>query len=72
MRLLKETKIYREDAEADAIAAIQKFRDDANEGGYTVKKASYSYKVKKAKGEVIDEGFQVEVQLEYNTLWGEE
>lgn len=72
MRLLKETKIYREDTEADAIAAIQKFRDEADENGYMVKKASYSYKVKKAKGEIIDSGFQIEVQLEYNTFWDEE
>lgn len=71
MRLLQQTNVYREDTEADAIAAIQKFRDEADEKGYIVSKASYAYKTKKSKGEIIDEGFLVSLTADYATFWDE-
>lgn len=72
MRLLQQTNVYREDTEADAIAAIQKFRDEANEKGYTVASASYKYKEKKAKGEVYDLGYEVVIKMDWAKFWDED
>lgn len=65
MMLLQETKRYRVDDESAAIKLIEKFKADAAQGGYTVKKSSYTYRTKKSKGELIDEWYVVDVTLEY-------
>lgn len=55
MRLLKKTEEYRVDSEIEAKEAMEKFRSEAAEKGYSVGSCGYTYKEKKAKGEVIDE-----------------
>ena len=40
MRVIEETKKYRVDTEDEAIAAIQLFRDKADQNGYTESKST--------------------------------
>ena len=50
MRLLKKTEEYRVDSEIEAKEAMEKFRSEAAEQGYSVGSCGYTYKEKKAKG----------------------
>ena len=54
MELLKVTQEYRVDTEEEAKEALESFRRQADEKGYTLKSAGYTLKEKKSKGEVID------------------
>jgi hypothetical protein len=69
MTLLKRTEEYRVSTEEEAKAAIESFTQDAKDKGYTVSSASYTYKEKKAKGEVIDYGYLVKVTKVFNDFW---
>lgn len=66
MTLLQEVKRYRVESEEEAIATIQKFKDGAAQGGYELKKSSYTQKTKKSKGEIVDLYYWVDVTLAYN------
>ena len=57
MRLLKKTEEYRVDSEIEAKEAMEKFRSEAVEKGYTLTSCGYTKKEKTQKGEVIDFGF---------------
>ena len=59
MRLLKKTEEYRVDTEEEAKEVMEQFRYEAAENGYTVGSCGYTKKEKKAKGDIIDEGFLV-------------
>lgn len=67
--LLETTQKYVVDSEIKAKDMIEAFREKAEEGEYTVKKAGYEYKVKKAKGEIIGERWIVSVTQVFGTLW---
>lgn len=67
--LLEETSKYRVESEEGAKDLIEKFRKEALERGYVIKKAGYEYKVKKAKGEIIGEVWVVTVTQVFNGLW---
>lgn len=69
MRLLKKTEEYRVDSEIEAKEAMEKFRSEAAEKGYSVGSCGYTYKEKKAKGEVIDYGFHIKVVKTYSSFW---
>lgn len=69
--LLETTQKFAVDSEIKAKDMIEIFRAQAIEKGYTVKKAGYEYKVKKAKGEIIGERWVVSVTQVFNTLWEE-
>ena len=69
--LLETTQKLRCDSEASAKDLIEQFRVGASSGGYTVKKAGYEYKTKKAKGEIIDEAWVVTVTQTFGSLWEE-
>lgn len=69
MRVLEETKKYRVDTEDEAIAAIQLFRDKADQNGYVVSKSTYQKKEKKAKGEILDSGYLVSITIVYAHFW---
>lgn len=69
MTLLKRTEEYRVNTEDEAKAAIETFTQEAKEKGYIVSSASYTYKEKKAKGEVIDYGYLVKVTKVFNDFW---
>lgn len=59
-------KAYSED---EAKGLIEKHRAAAKSEGYTLKKAGYEYKTKKAKGEVVGEAWVVSLTKTYNSLW---
>lgn len=67
--LLEVTSKYRTTSEEEAKELIEQFRLQAAKKGYTVKKASYERKVKKAKGEIIAEIFVVSVTQTFAELW---
>ena len=69
MRLLKETLELRADSEEEAKQIIEKYRQDANEKGYLIGAAGYTYKTKKAKGEVIDEAWVCKIVQQFSEVW---
>lgn len=69
MRLIKRTEEYVVDTEEEAIKAIQNFREDAEEHGHTVGASGYTYKTKKAKGEVIGEQYLIKVTRILGGIW---
>ncbi len=71
MRLLKQTEEYRADTEEEAKEIMEKFRQDAHDKGYTLGASGYTYKTKKAKGEIIDEAWVVKIQKVVGGVWDE-
>ena len=69
MRVLKVTEEYRVDSEIEAKEAMEKFRSEAAENGYSVGACGYTYKEKKSKGEIIDEAWIVKVVKVYGGVW---
>lgn len=69
MRVLKVTEEYRVDSEIEAKEAMEKFRSEAAQNGYSVGACGYTYKEKKSKGEVIDEAWIVKVVKVYGGVW---
>ena len=69
MKKLKETLEIRVNSEIEAKEAMEKFRSEAAEKGYSVGSCGYTYKEKKAKGEIIDSAFLVKVVKVYGGIW---
>lgn len=67
--LLETTSKFRANSENEAKEMIEGFRKEAREKGYTVKKAGFEYKTKKAKGEIISEAWVVSVTQVFGDLW---
>jgi hypothetical protein len=67
--LLETTSKYRASSENEAKEMIEKFRAEARDKGYTVKKAGFEYKTKKTKGEVIGQAWVVSVTQVFGDLW---
>ena len=67
--LLETTSKFRADTEIAAKDMIEKYREEASQKGYTVKKAGYEYKTKKAKGEIVAECWVVSVTQIFGDLW---
>lgn len=59
MKKLKETLEIRVDTEEEAKEVMEQFRYEAAAKGYIVGSCGYTKKEKKAKGDIIDEGFLV-------------
>ena len=59
MKKLKETLEIRVDTEEEAKEVMEQFRYEAAANGYMVGSCGYTKKEKKAKGDIIDEGFLV-------------
>jgi len=70
--ILETTTKLKVNSEDLAKETIEAYRKDALEKGYTIKKAGYEYKTKKAKGEIIDEKWVVSVTQIFGELWGED
>jgi len=68
LEVTEKTKAYTEEEAKDF---IESQRTAASSNGYTIKKAGYEYKVKKAKGEVVDEAFIISITKVFNSLWEE-
>lgn len=66
---LETTTKYRMDSEIAAKDLIDEFRKNADAQGYTVKKAGYTRKDKKSKGEIIATVFLVEIVQTFAGIW---
>lgn len=71
MRILKQTEEYRADTEEEAKEIMEKFRAEAPAKEYTLGASGYTYKTKKAKGEIIDEAWVVKVVKVIGGVWDE-
>lgn len=69
MRLIEQTEKYVVDSEQAAIDLIQHFREDAEEKGYVLGASGYTYKTKKAKGEIIDECWVCQIKKVVGGVW---
>lgn len=69
--LLKQTEEYRTNSEDEAKNLMEKFRQDSKEKGYTIGKMGYTYKTKKAKGEIIDEAWVLSITKVIRGVWDE-
>lgn len=68
-KLISAVEQYRLDTEEEATRFIEECKEAANEGGYTLKSYGTTFKEKKAKGEVIDEGYLVKITKDYDSFW---
>lgn len=66
MQLIKRVEEYRVESEEEAVALIQKFKDEQIQKGYEVTKSGYTMKTKKSKGEIIDSWFIVSITMNFN------
>lgn len=71
-RILKQTLEFRADSENEAKTLIEKYKDKAEEDGFILSAAGYTYKTKKAKGEVIDEAYIVKLVQQFGGVWDDE
>ena len=69
MKKLKVTIESRAYTEEEAKEFLDTFRAEANEKGYLVGPNGYTYKSKKAKGEIIDEAWVCKCTAIYNEVW---
>ena len=69
MKRLKVTEEYRAYSEQEAIDALNEARAKQNIEGYTLGANGYKYKTKKAKGEIVDQGWTVSISKIYNEFW---
>lgn len=69
MRLIETVQKCVVDSEDAARGLIEEFREDAEKKGYRIKKASYEYKTKKAKGEIISEAWIVSITQIFGDIW---
>lgn len=67
--LLETTSKFRAETEIAAKDIIEQFRAEASQKGYIVKKASYTRKDKKAKGEIVATKFVVEIVQTFGNIW---
>ena len=70
MVVLKETRCYRVDTEKEAVALIEREKERSLEEGeaFTIAKASYTYKKKKCKDEIL-EAYVVDLTYSYQGIW---
>ena len=69
MKKLKVTIESRAYTEEEAKEFLDTFRAEANEKGYLVGANGYTYKSKKAKGEIVDEAWVCKCTAIYNEVW---
>ena len=69
MRLIEQTEKYVVDSEEEALKVVQAFKQDAQDKGYILGSGGYTYKTKKAKGEIIAEAWIVTVTKIFGEVW---
>lgn len=69
MLKLKVTEEYRVESEAEAKSVMEEFRQNASAEGYILNSCGYTKKEKKAKGNIIDEGYLLKVVKVYGGFW---
>jgi hypothetical protein len=62
-------EVYRIDTEEEVKQFNEELKAEAIDEGYVLKSFSYTLKEKKAKGEIVDSGFQVKVVKEFSNFW---
>jgi hypothetical protein len=67
--LIETAQKFVVDTEVAAKDLIETYRKQAIEKGYVIKKASYEYKTKKAKGEIIAERWVVTIIQTFGSVW---
>lgn len=72
MKVIQTIEKIRVDNENQAQSLINEAKEKQPEGGYLLKKASYEYKVKKSKGDVVDDCYLVTLQKEFGGVWDDE
>ena len=69
MRLIEQTEKYVVDSEEEAIQLIQTSKQDAEKNGYVLGATGYTYKTKKAKGEIIGEAWVTTIKKVLGGVW---
>ena len=69
--LLKRTEEIKANSEEEAKTIMENCRKEAQEKGYTIGASGYTYKTKKAKGEIIDEAWVVKIVEQIAGVWDE-
>ena len=69
MRLIERTEKYVVDTEEEAIKLIQDAKDDAAKNGYILGANGYTYKTKKAKGEIVGEVWVTSIKKVLGGVW---
>lgn len=69
MRLIERTEKYVVDSEEEAIKLIQNAKEDAANNGYILGASGYTYKTKKAKGEIIGEVWVTSIKKVLGGVW---
>lgn len=69
--LLEIQKKIRTSSEKEAEETMQKYKDNADQEGYIIKKCGYDYRTKKSQGEIIAEAWIVTVVCVYGEIWGD-
>ncbi len=72
MTLYKKTEELITLSENEAKETIETYRQKAREEGFQITAAGYTYKTKKAKGQIVDKVFLVKIQMTYCSLWGDD
>lgn len=69
MNLLKMSEEYRANSENEALDYIAAEKKKALDNGYILGNVGYTYKNKKAKGDIIDEAWVVKITKIFNGVW---
>lgn len=65
-QLVRTTDVYKVDTEAEAVSLIQECKDNQGTEGYELTKYESKYRTKKAKGEIVEEWYQVTLQKDFD------
>lgn len=69
MKIIQTIEKIRVENEINAQELLSEAKNRQTKEGYILKKASYEYKTKKSKGEVIDDCYLVTLQKEFGGVW---
>ena len=69
MRLIERTEKYVVDSEEEAVKLIQEAKEDATKNGYVLGANGYTYKTKKAKGEIVGEVWVTSIKKVLGGVW---
>ena len=67
--LIKEVKSYRLDTEEQVTEFLESEKEKALEEGYDIVSYKSTKKEKKAKNEIVDEGWLCEIVYKYSDFW---
>lgn len=65
-QLIRTTDFFKVDTEPEAVQLIQEYKDNQSNEGYDLTKYESKYRTKKAKGEIVEEWYQVTLQKDFD------